>query len=223
MKQKIKDFLLRKRFLKKGVKVLKNKKGFSLLEVLIGVAIIGIVSAIAVPQFISQKNNAAKVASDTSAGNIAKAFKTCLALKSFDNCKKLNQLDIDCPNGSTCESGGASGKFCAHLHRGDAGSDFKVCISVDSTGTEIRSYGGALLSSVARGDVCHHNKTASPDPGCSATSPTPMAGLIPCTSGNVGDVCGTTEAGTGANCGDAYTCATPTTVGDCDDATGNCS
>ena len=40
MKKTIKDFLLKKRFFKKGVKVLKNKKGFSLMEVLIALGLL---------------------------------------------------------------------------------------------------------------------------------------------------------------------------------------
>ena len=130
------------------------------MEVLIAVAIIAIISGIAAPQFIAQRNNAAKVASDTSAGNIAKAFKNCIALNSFSNCDTLSKIKVSCPAGSTCDSGGTGGKFCAQLHRGDAGSDFKICISIDSSGTETRTYAGDLLSDVASGDRCHYEKLA---------------------------------------------------------------
>ena len=214
------NFLFRKRF-----KILKSKKGFSLIEVLVAVAIIGIISAIAVPQFTAQRDNAAKVAVDTSAGNIAKAFKNCIALNSFGNCDKLAKIKVACPAGSTCTSGGTGGTFCAHIHRGTAGDDdFKVCVSVDNTGNEIRSYGGALLRSVASGTVCHSAKTASTDgTTCSATNPSPDAGLKPCTTGNVATACGGNVAAQTATCGLARSCASVTTDGDCDDSTGLCS
>lgn len=230
MKQTIKDFLLRKRFFKKGIKVLKNKKGFSLMEVLIAVAIIGIISGIAVPQFIAQKNNAAKVASDTSAGNIAKAFKNCIALGSFNDCKTLAQIKVSCPAGSTCVSGGkstnspASQKFCAHLKRGGDGDDFKVCIQVDGiSGTEKRSYGGALLANIASGNVCHVAKTASGDGSCSAEAASVMPGLKSCTTANITTVCGTDDPSTNTTCGTVHSCAASTGDGTCDPSTGLCS
>ena len=63
-------------------------------EVLIGVTIIGIISAIAIPQFTDYKNQAAKVASDTSASNIGRAFTNCLALKDFSRCNTLALIGI---------------------------------------------------------------------------------------------------------------------------------
>ena len=214
------NFFLRKRF--KSLKILKNKKGFSLLEVLIAVAIIAIISGIAVPQFTAQRNNAAKVASDTSAGNIAKAFKNCTALKTFSQCDKLSKIRVPCPAGSTCESGGTGTKFCAHLHKGDAGSDFKVCISIDSgTGTETRSYAGDLLDQVASGDRCHKETIVAGT--CNAIAKAPVAGLPSCS--NATD-CGTniTADPTTNTCGVTFTCeplSTMTAV--CDPNTGNCS
>ena len=160
MKQKIKDILLKKIFFKKGIKVFKNKKGFSLLEVLVAVGIIGIISAIAIPQFAEQRENAAQVASDTSAGNIAKAFQNCVVLKSFSDCNSLSQLKIACPSGSSCHSSGTSPNFCAHIKRGNAGQDdFNVCVTVNSnTGEQIRIYGGALL---AKKNIAHVTETSN--------------------------------------------------------------
>ena len=219
MKKTIKDFLLKKRFFKKGVKVLKNKKGFSLMEVLIAVAIIGIISGIAVPQFIAQRNNAAKVAADTSAGNIAKAFKHCLALKDFSRCNSLSAIKVSCPAGSSCDSGGAGNVFCAHLHRGDAGATFNVCIEVDGEGKEARSYGGDLLDKDQT--VCKKAVT-----GCTNTASNEaihtVPGLIKCTTGNVSTVCGAGGTDSGTNCTTTFTCATVTTTGTCDKSKGRC-
>ncbi len=217
MKKIITDFLFKRRF-----KVLKNKKGFSLMEVLIAVAIIAIISGIAVPQFLAQRDNAAKVASDTSAGNIAKAFKNCVALNSFGACDKLSKIRVSCPAGSTCDSGGTGGKFCAEVHRGDAGSDFKVCISIDASGTETRTYAGSLLSTVAAGDRCHYEKIAAGS--CTGIAKAPVAGLPSCTTATD---CGsnvTADAGTNT-CGETYTCEGLSTsmTATCDTTTGNCS
>ena len=214
------NFFLRKRF--KSLKILKNKKGFSLLEVLIAVAIIAIISGIAVPQFTAQRNNAAKVASDTSAGNIAKAFKNCVALNPFGSCDSLSDIKVPCPAGSTCDSGGTGGKFCAHLWKGDAGSDFKVCISIDSAGTETRTYAGDLLKDVASGNRCHYEKIAAGS--CSGVAKAPVAGLPACSA--AGDCGSNVNADAGTNtCGETYTCEALSTsmTAECDDSTGNCS
>ena len=218
MKQKIKDFLFKRRF-----KPLKNKKGFSLMEVLIAVAIIAIISGIAVPQFTAQRNNAAKVASDTSAGNIAKAFKHCIALNAFSKCKSLSAIKVSCPAGSTCVSGGANPKFCAHLHRGDTGSDFKVCISVDGNGSETRTYAGGLLSTVAAGNRCHKTVIKSTDnTTCPAVAEAPVAGLPSCSA--AAD-CGDNEAAGTTTCGHSYACKplNASMTATCDKTTGNCS
>ena len=220
MKKIIKNFLFKRRF-----KVLKNKKGFSLMEVLIAVAIIAIISGIAVPQFLAQRDNAAKVASDTSAGNIAKAFKNCVALNAFTSCNTLAAIKVSCPAGSTCDSGGDQNtrKFCAELQRGDAGSDFKVCISIDANGTETRTYAGALLSSVAAGNRCHKTVTASSTPGnCAAVAEAPVAGLQSCSQ--AGD-CGSTLAPTATACGHTFACKplSGSMTAACDTSTGNCS
>ena len=204
---------------------MKSKRGFSLIEVLVAVAIIGIISAIAVPQFTAQRKNAAKVASDTSAGNIAKAFKHCVALKAFTNCDSLSDIKVSCPAGSTCESGGAGGKFCAHLHKGDTGSDFKVCISVDGSGDETRTYAGELLKDVAPGNRCHKTVQASSDNSCQAKVEAPVPGLQACVA--PGD-CGNDfvpEATDTTSCGHTFACKplSTTMTATCDDSTGNCS
>ena len=142
MKQII-TFLLRKRFFKDGLKILKKKKGFSLLEVLIAVAIIGIISAIAVPQFNAQRENAAKVAGMTSISNIQKALQNCLVLKSVAECKTLGSIGISCPD---CHSENASpNKFCAHIEKDSGGKKFTACASFEGSDIKRRTVGGDLL------------------------------------------------------------------------------
>ena len=148
MKQKIKDFLFKRRF-----KVLKNKKGFSLLEVLVAVGIIGIIGAIAYPSFDDYRQDAARTASDTSASNVVKAFRNCLVLKPFSECDTLGKIKMQCPSNSTCVDEDDNPKFCAHILRGTpANPDFSVCVSVNGS-SETRTYGGKLISGQV--EYCH--------------------------------------------------------------------
>ena len=216
MKQKIKDFLLKKR-----IKILRNKKGFSLIEVLVAVAIIGIISAIAVPQFTANKNEAAKVAVDTSAGNVAKAFKNCLALNSFSACNSLSAIKVSCPAGSQCDSGGDGTNFCAEIHKGQAGNDFKVCVSINVTsGTEIRTYGGDLVGQ----PICHVTETTSGT--CTAANSGnefAVTGNVSCTQADIVNNCGADVTAQGNTCGKAYACKIPTTAATCNTSNGTCS
>ena len=216
---KIKDFFTKKRCRK--LKLL-NNKGFSLIEVLVAVAIIGIISAIAIPQFTASKNEAAKVAVDTSAGNIAKAFKHCLALGSVASCNNLGAIKVSCPAGATCESGTDTNNttFCAHIHKGKQGNDFKVCIQVTAnSGAERRTYGGSLVGQA----VCHKIKGAS-TPGtlaCDADSGDEDVTSTTCENG-ISDCSGAVTASNTA-CAVTLACKIPTTAGDCDPSAGTCS
>ena len=185
-------------------------------------AIIGIISAIAVPQFTANKNEAAKVAVDTSAGNVAKAFKNCMALNSFASCNTLSAIKVSCPAGSQCDSGGVAPNFCAQIHKGQAGNDFKVCVSINSTnGAEVRTYGGDLVGqSICHVTYTHAGSCQTGQDGVEvAKSP-----ITNCTSANV-STCGTdVTANVGTNtCGEAYACKIPTTAATCDTSAGTCS
>ena len=216
MKQTIKNFLFKKR-----LKILKSKQGFSLIEVLVAVAIIGIISAIAVPQFTANRNEAAKVAMNTSAGNVAKAFKNCVTLKSFGECDSLGKIKVSCPAGATCDSGknATNSLFCAEIHKGKTGSEFEVCVSVNSvSGAEVRTYDGGLL-----GKICHLKETdASTPANCEArNSGAEFALNGPQTCTQDSD-CGTNNSPDANNCGKTYKCKVSINTADCGSTAGTC-
>ena len=210
MKKTIKDFLFKRRF-----KLLKNKKGFSLIEVLVAVGIIAIISAIAVPQFTANRNEAAKVAGDTSVSNILKAFSACRVLKPFSECDTLAKIGINCPD---CHNDPPkttpNNKFCAHIKKGDATNpDFAACVSVEETGTGntiVRTYGGTLLDQVKICKTKCSSCTSSSDDGVTAASPV--------------ETCTTDATCTVGTCGSGCTAAKECTAGgdgECDGST-NC-
>ena len=158
MKQKIKDFLLQRRF-----KVLKNKKGFSLVEVLVAVSIIGIIGAIAYPQFQDYRANASKVAGDTSIGNIERAFLNCIVLKDFAQCDSLSDLGVACADCSdSVDSNSSPTKFCAAIKKKIGGDEFKVCAQFEGSKRTAKSYGGSLFANIK---VC-----ATAVTGCTVTT-----------------------------------------------------
>ena len=202
---------------------IKNNKGFSLLEVLVGVSIIGIISAIAVPTFTEYRNKAAITASDTSASNIIKSFRNCMSLNTFNSCNTLSGLNIGCPAGADCNSGGASGRFCAHIKNGTAGGgdDYNVCVSATIGGSVTRTYGGDLLNY----EICYIRVS-----GCTGANAAddnkdhPVAGPKKCAA--PAD-CGTTATYTCTTSGTAtatYKCQRPNnTTGTCNISNGICS
>ena len=203
MKNKIKDFLLKKR-----IKILRNKKGFSLLEVLVAVSIIGVISAIAVPQFQDYRRQASKTAGDTSVGNIGRAYQNCIVLKDFSECDSLGELGISCPDCVSNTDG--SDNFCAGINKTVGGDTFKACIDFVGSNITGRAYGGSLMDKmkickVARaGDDCGSGNVPA-----ATTSAIIRTGPIECTDSNKLKKCGPVShniAGQGKTCTETNTC-----------------
>ena len=131
MKNKIKNFLLKKRF-----KALRNNKGLSLIEIMVVVGIIAVVAGIAIPQFNQYKKTAGYTALDASLTNVARAHNVCIATDTFDNCKSLSQIKITVEGNKN--AGGTSPKFCADIDSDIGGEDIKACVAVDSSAGTVK-------------------------------------------------------------------------------------
>ena len=76
-----------------------GNKGFSLIELLVVVAIIGVLAAVAIPAYNRYKNNAKTSAVLGTINTINKAFKSCMAVKTFTDC-------IPCSGSNTAYNAG---------------------------------------------------------------------------------------------------------------------
>ena len=217
MINKVKKFLTERRC----KKLLKNNRGFSLLEVLVAVAIIGIISGIAVPQFTKYRNNASKVATETSGKNIASAFRNCLGLNTLGECDTLAKIGIDCPKGATCSVGKDStnnSKFCAEIEATIGAKTYKTCVEVDlGTDKVIQKFGGTLVKKICKLTL---SNCADDDDDGTHSSSTTCTKQSDCTNGVTPPKSCSTSGGTPVP--GSWSCATPDD-GDCDATAGTCS
>ena len=208
MKNKIKNFLLKKR-----IKILRNKKGFSLMEVLVAVGIIAIISGIAVTTFQGNREQAAEVAAMTSANNVLRAHNACVALSQFTACDDMNELGIVCED---CNGGkdGAGTKFCVGVSKTVGAQSLKVCIGKNGTTTQ-KTIGGTLLSNYK---ICHLTTVEVSSGSCASKHPErPTDNFKRCTDAQMtadNNFCGTQVTGA-TDCNKTYTCKSSSKTGAC--------
>ena len=221
MKNKIKNFLFKKRF-----KILKNKRGLTLMEVMITLAIIGIVSAIALPQFNRYRSEAGYTAQSESLKNVAKAFNICATTRDFSLCDSLEELNIvlssSTANGFTQTSGGRNGLFCADAQSVIGGTSVISCVSVSAvsgsrsfTSNQRFCYKDGAAHTVA---AAANNCNGGPQYVCQVGSYDTT-----CTS-DCSDALSSTPCTDDAQCtGTHDKCAAATSTGKCSSTTGQCA
>ncbi len=190
---------------------IKSNKGFSLVEILVAVSIIGIISAIAIPAFQDYREQASKVAGDTSIGNVGRAYQNCMVLKQFGSCDSLSDLGITCPDCTSDNDG--TDQFCAQIKKQIGGEEFRACVGYKGNDFVKRSYGGSLLKDVK---ICKNRVTGCtganaatdnvdhPQPGakeCEQPSDCSQGSYSCTSSGSANVVAACEPVGTGANIG----------------------
>ena len=217
MIDKVKKFLTAKRC----KSLLKNNRGFSLLEVLVAVAIIGIISGIAIPQFTKYRNNASKVAFNTSGTNVAKAFKNCIILNEVTSCNTLEKIGMKCPSGATCPPSkiGANSTgthFCAEINGRAGAKTYNVCVEIALANNDVSyKYGGTLVSK-----ICKYTQASCTDDDLDGTHAVPGSTLECTTNAECTAAGGATACAGGSISG--YSCDTPD-QGVCTPSSGTCS
>ena len=109
---------------------MKMQKGLSLIELLVVVSILGVLTSVVMVAYGNYQKTVGETTMKADAKNVARAFKTCIAIDEFSKCDDFSKPKLDVSS-TTGKAKSVDPYFCAEFKMEIRGENHYHCIEVN--------------------------------------------------------------------------------------------